>query len=97
MSLNEKRGALLFAWFNFLFPHFLHRLRQKIQDALQGNEIDSVIDPIIFSRHYKIGSLEGNMIFEEVGYLPKEVMLELTLKAFGFEIDMLEVGILSLF
>ncbi|XP_013871149.1 apolipoprotein Bb, tandem duplicate 1 isoform X2 [Austrofundulus limnaeus] len=68
-------------------------LKQKIQDALQSNEIDSATDPINFSRHYKIGSLEGNMIFEEVGYLPKEVMLELTLKAFGFEIDMLEIGI----
>lgn len=71
-------------------------MRQKIQDALQGNEIDPNMDPINFSRHYKIGSLEGNMIFEEVGYLPKEVMLEMTLKAFGFEIDMMEVSILRL-
>lgn len=37
------------------------------------------------------------MIFEEAGYLPKEVMLELTLKAFGFEIDMLEASVSSLF
>lgn len=71
-------------------------MRQKIQDALQGNEIGPVMDPINFSHHYKIGSLEGNMIFEDVGYLPKEVMLEMTLKAFGFEIDMMEVSILRL-
>ncbi|XP_017267380.1 apolipoprotein Bb, tandem duplicate 1 isoform X2 [Kryptolebias marmoratus] len=70
-------------------------LRQKIQDALQGNQIDPTMDPINFSRNYKIGSLEGNMIFEENGSLPKEAMLEMTLKAFGFEIDMMEIGINS--
>ncbi|KAI3364234.1 hypothetical protein L3Q82_011034, partial [Scortum barcoo] len=52
-------------------------LRQKIRDALQGNEI---------------GSLEGNMIFEDTSYLPTEIMLEMTLKAFGYDIDMMEIG-----
>lgn len=55
------------------------------------------MDPIKFSRNYKIGSVEGNMIFEGTSYLPKEVMLEMTLKAFGFDIDMMEVNILSCF
>uniref|UniRef100_A0A3P9NJZ8 Apolipoprotein Bb, tandem duplicate 1 n=1 Tax=Poecilia reticulata TaxID=8081 RepID=A0A3P9NJZ8_POERE len=67
-------------------------LRQKIQNALQGNEIGPTMDPIKFSRNYKIGSVQGNMIFEGVSYLPKEVMLEMTLRAFGFEIDMMEIG-----
>ncbi|PWA27745.1 hypothetical protein CCH79_00000447 [Gambusia affinis] len=67
-------------------------LRQKIQDALQGNEIGPTMDPIKFSRNYKIGSVQGNMIFEGVSYLPKEVMLEMTLRAFGFEFDMMEIG-----
>ncbi|KAM4713132.1 apolipoprotein Bb, tandem duplicate 1 [Anableps anableps] len=67
-------------------------LRQKIQDALQGNEIGPTMDPIKFSRNYKIGSVQGNMIFEGISYLPKEVMLEMTLRAFGFEIDMMEIG-----
>uniref|UniRef100_A0A8C4GXR4 Vitellogenin domain-containing protein n=1 Tax=Dicentrarchus labrax TaxID=13489 RepID=A0A8C4GXR4_DICLA len=67
-------------------------LRQKILDALQGNEIGATMDPTKFSRNYKIGSLEGNMIFEGTSYLPKEAMLEMTLKAFGYEIDMMEVG-----
>ncbi|XP_035802604.2 apolipoprotein B-100-like [Amphiprion ocellaris] len=67
-------------------------LRQKIRDALQGNEIGTIMDPTKFSRNYKIGSLEGNMIFEDTSYLPKEVMLEMTLKAFGFDIDMMEIG-----
>ncbi|XP_015802906.3 apolipoprotein Bb, tandem duplicate 1 [Nothobranchius furzeri] len=67
-------------------------LKQNIQDALQGNEIEPLLDPIRFSRNYRIGSLQGNMIFEGASYLPKEIMLEMTLKAFGFEIDMMEVG-----
>merc|ERR1712142_393165 len=67
-------------------------LREKILDALQGNEIGTVMDPTKFSRNYKAGSVEGNMIFEGASYLPKEVMLEMTLKAFGFDIDMMEIG-----
>ncbi|XP_070704851.1 apolipoprotein B-100-like [Pempheris klunzingeri] len=67
-------------------------LRYKIRDALQGNEVGPIMDPTKFSRNYKIGSVEGNMIFEGTSYLPKEVMLEMTLKAFGFDIDMMEVG-----
>ncbi|XP_051792719.1 apolipoprotein B-100-like [Acanthochromis polyacanthus] len=67
-------------------------LRQKIHDALQDNEIGTIMDPTKFSRNYKIGSLEGNMIFEDTSYLPKELMLEMTLKAFGFDIDMMEIG-----
>ncbi|XP_073348554.1 apolipoprotein B-100-like [Pagrus major] len=67
-------------------------LRQKIRDALQGNEVRSIMDPTKFSRNYKIGSVEGNMIFEGTSYLPKEVMLEMTLKAFGYDIDMMEIG-----
>ncbi|KAM4521772.1 apolipoprotein Bb, tandem duplicate 1 [Odontesthes bonariensis] len=68
-------------------------LRQKILDAMQVNDIGSTDEPINFSRNYKIGSLEGNMIFDGASYLPKEVMLDMTLKAFGFEIDMMEIGI----
>lgn len=58
-----------------------------------GNEISPIFHPTKFSRNYKIGSVEGNMIFEGDSFLPKEVMLEMTLKAFGFDIDMLEVNI----
>ncbi|XP_053300740.1 apolipoprotein B-100-like [Pleuronectes platessa] len=67
-------------------------LRQKIRDALQGNEIGATMDPTKFSRNYKLGSVEGNMIFEGTSYLPKEVMLEMTLKAFGYDMDMIEFG-----
>ena len=71
-----------------------HRLRQKIRDALQGNAIGATMDPTKFSRNYKMGSVEGNMIFEGTSYLPKEVMLEMTLKAFGYDMDMIEVNML---
>uniref|UniRef100_A0A3Q3VRN1 Vitellogenin domain-containing protein n=1 Tax=Mola mola TaxID=94237 RepID=A0A3Q3VRN1_MOLML len=67
-------------------------LRQKIRNALQDNEIGTIMDPTKFSRNYKIGSVEGNMIFDGTSYLPKEVMLEMTLKAFGYDIDMMEIG-----
>uniref|UniRef100_A0A8C8CID9 Vitellogenin domain-containing protein n=1 Tax=Oncorhynchus tshawytscha TaxID=74940 RepID=A0A8C8CID9_ONCTS len=67
-------------------------LRQKILDALQGNEVGIVLDPTKFSRNYMIGSVQGNMLFEGTSYLPKEVMLEMTLKAFGYNVDMVEVG-----
>lgn len=55
------------------------------------------MDPTMFSRNYKMGSVQGNIIFEGSSYLPKEVMLEMTLRAFGFDIDMMEVNTLSCF
>ncbi|XP_053737738.1 apolipoprotein Bb, tandem duplicate 1 [Synchiropus splendidus] len=67
-------------------------LRMKIRDAVQGNEIGPIMAATKFSRNYRMGSIEGNMIFEGSSYLPKEVMLEMTLKAFGFDVDMMEIG-----
>ncbi|XP_077076182.1 apolipoprotein Bb, tandem duplicate 1 [Siphateles boraxobius] len=68
-------------------------LREKILNALQGNEIRSVTDPAKYSRNYKIGSLEGNVIFESEEFLPNEVILEMTMNAFGNDIDMFEIGL----
>ncbi|CAL8315641.1 unnamed protein product [Lota lota] len=68
------------------------KLREKILNALQGNEIGKVMDPTKFSGNYKMGSIQGNIIFEAISYLPKEVMLEMTLKAFGYDIDLMEIG-----
>ncbi|XP_076874065.1 apolipoprotein Bb, tandem duplicate 1 [Brachyhypopomus gauderio] len=68
-------------------------LRQKILDAFQGNEVGNILDIITLSRNYKIGPLQGNMIFENE--LPKEAMLEMTLSAFGYDFDMFEVGMES--
>ncbi|XP_067240099.1 apolipoprotein B-100-like isoform X2 [Chanodichthys erythropterus] len=68
-------------------------LRKKILNALQGNEIRSVTDPTKYSRNYKIGSLEGNVIFESEELLPNEVILEMTMNAFGYDIEMFEIGL----
>ncbi|KAM3595280.1 uncharacterized protein V6R79_021014 [Siganus canaliculatus] len=49
------------------------------------------------SRNYKInsalGSVQSNIIFDDSNTLPKEVMLETTLKVFDYNYDVLEVGI----
>ncbi|KAA0708532.1 Apolipoprotein B-100 [Triplophysa tibetana] len=68
-------------------------LREKILNALQGNEIGAVMDPTKYSRNYKIGSLEGNLIFDSEHHLPNEVILDMTLNAFGYDIDMFEIGL----
>ncbi|XP_050993857.1 apolipoprotein Bb, tandem duplicate 1 [Labeo rohita] len=68
-------------------------LRDKILYALQGNEIRPSTDPTKYSRNYKIGSLEGNVIFESEELLPNEVILEMTMNAFGYDIDMFEIGL----
>ncbi|XP_055041957.2 apolipoprotein B-100 [Misgurnus anguillicaudatus] len=68
------------------------KLRQKILDAFQGNEVGTLMDPSKFSRFYQMGSLEGNMIFEFPEEMPREVMLDMTLNAFGFDMDLVEIG-----
>nr|XP_055042552.1 LOW QUALITY PROTEIN: apolipoprotein Bb, tandem duplicate 1 [Misgurnus anguillicaudatus] len=68
-------------------------LREKILNALLGNEIEAVMDPTKYSRNYKIGSLEGNVIFEPENLLPNEVVLDMTLSAFGNDVDMFEIGL----
>ncbi|KAK9957005.1 hypothetical protein ABG768_014703 [Culter alburnus] len=68
-------------------------LRQKIQEAFQGNEIEMLTESTKFSRYYRLGSLEGNMIFESPNELPREVMVEMTLNAFGFDMDLIEIGV----
>uniref|UniRef100_A0A8C7PEG7 Vitellogenin domain-containing protein n=1 Tax=Oncorhynchus mykiss TaxID=8022 RepID=A0A8C7PEG7_ONCMY len=78
---------------SFVISHLTNILEStNILDALQGNEVGTVMDPTKFSRNYMIGSVQGNMLFEGTSYLPKEVMLEMTLKAFGYNVDMMEVG-----
>ncbi|KAI7799514.1 putative apolipoprotein B-100 [Triplophysa rosa] len=68
------------------------QLKQKILGAFQSNKVGTLMDPTKFSRFYKMGSLEGNMIFESPEELPRELMLEMTLDAFGFYMDLVEIG-----
>ncbi|XP_064809610.1 apolipoprotein B-100 isoform X1 [Oncorhynchus masou masou] len=72
------------------------QIRQYIEEALQDHQHPA--NPFTtMSRNYKMdtamGSMKGNMIFDSTDSLPKEVLLETTLKAFGYNSDMLEVGI----
>lgn len=89
--------GLWVTWFFSFFKNglFFHRIRDKIYEAMKNTAIEPIINPTKFSGNYKLGSLESNMIFDRSSYLPKEVMLDMTLKAFGFEIDMMEVRILT--
>uniref|UniRef100_A0A8C6TY30 Apolipoprotein Bb, tandem duplicate 2 n=1 Tax=Neogobius melanostomus TaxID=47308 RepID=A0A8C6TY30_9GOBI len=87
---------------NFIISHiqnigsssepFTQELRQRIFDAAQDNKLGPVEDSLKFSRNLRVGLVQSNMIFEGASYLPKEVMLEMTLKAFGFDLEMMEVG-----
>lgn len=68
-------------------------------DALEDTEVTTHTDFTTKSRNYKLGmahedmlaSIQGNMIFDPSSQLPREVMLETTLKAFGFQMNIWEV------
>lgn len=59
----------------------------------QLSPTNKVFDGI--SRSYKIdsplGSIQSNIIFDSTDTLPKEVMLETTLKVFDYSYDIFEV------
>ncbi|XP_070698840.1 apolipoprotein B-100 [Pempheris klunzingeri] len=75
----------------------MHQLRKYIELALtdQLSPTNKVFDGI--SHNYKIdsplGSVESNIIFDATDTLPKEVMLETTLKVFDYNYDLFEVGV----
>lgn len=68
-------------------------------DALQGTDISTHNDYATKSRNYKLGlahesmqaAVQGNIVFDPSSQLPREVLLETTLKAFGFSMDIWEV------
>ncbi|TRY99586.1 hypothetical protein DNTS_007902 [Danionella cerebrum] len=68
-------------------------VRHKIVVGLNGDKVITSTNQPKFSRYYKIGSLEGNVIFESEELLPNEVILEMTMNAFGYDIDMFEIGL----
>uniref|UniRef100_A0A3Q1B7C0 Vitellogenin domain-containing protein n=1 Tax=Amphiprion ocellaris TaxID=80972 RepID=A0A3Q1B7C0_AMPOC len=75
----------------------MHELREYIDLALKDelSPPNKVFDGM--SRNYKInsplGSIQSNMIFDDRDTLPKEMMLETTLKAFDYNYDIFEVGV----
>ncbi|XP_054618361.1 apolipoprotein B-100-like [Dunckerocampus dactyliophorus] len=77
------------------------KLARKMMDALQDIDVVTHNDYTTKSRNYKLGvahenmqaNIQGNVIFDPSNHLPREVLLESTLKAFGYNMDMWEVGI----
>ncbi|XP_072545771.1 apolipoprotein B-100 [Salminus brasiliensis] len=74
----------------------LQTTKDYITSALENDENLSAMDFTKFSRNYKVevpqaGSVESNVIFDSVNYMPREVMLAATLDAFNAEI--LEIGL----
>ena len=91
-----------------MFLHLgFHRLSKEIAEALEGIEIDVSGDITQYSRNFKMDasmpqdtiqtSMQGNLIFDPSSQLPREVMLETTLKAFGQKLDIWEVCAYSFF
>uniref|UniRef100_A0A8C6MGE3 Vitellogenin domain-containing protein n=1 Tax=Nothobranchius furzeri TaxID=105023 RepID=A0A8C6MGE3_NOTFU len=76
------------------------KLAQKIMAVLQDTEVATHDYYTTKSRNYKLGvayensqaDIQGNVIFDPSNQLPKEVLLEMTLKAFGYSMDIWEVG-----
>uniref|UniRef100_A0A8C3ALV4 Vitellogenin domain-containing protein n=1 Tax=Cyclopterus lumpus TaxID=8103 RepID=A0A8C3ALV4_CYCLU len=76
------------------------KLGQKIMDALKDTEVTTHSDYATKSRNYKLGLAQGsmqaavlgNIVFDPSSQLPREVLLETTLKAFGFSMDLWEIG-----
>ncbi|KAG7508735.1 apolipoprotein B-100-like [Solea senegalensis] len=72
----------------------------KIMEALEDTDVTTHNDFTTKSRNYKLGmgdesvqaAMQGNVIFDSSNRMPKEVMLETTLKAFGYNMDIWEVG-----
>ncbi|XP_067470643.1 apolipoprotein B-100 [Thunnus thynnus] len=75
----------------------IQQLREYIELALkdQLTLTNTVSDGV--SRNYKIdsplGSVQSNFIFDATNTLPKEVMLETTLKVFDYNHNIFEVGV----
>ncbi|XP_068451587.1 apolipoprotein B-100 [Clinocottus analis] len=75
----------------------MHQLKEYIELALsdQPPHTNNVFDGM--SRNRKIdsslGSVQSNIIFDATDTLPKEMMLETTLKVFNYNYDVFEVGV----
>ncbi|KAF7654321.1 hypothetical protein LDENG_00071110 [Lucifuga dentata] len=75
----------------------MESLRESIEMALKDHLYPTNKDFFGMSKNYKIDtpmvSVQGNIIFDPADTLPKELMLEATLKAFDYNYDVFEVSI----
>ncbi|KAK2856130.1 hypothetical protein Q5P01_004865 [Channa striata] len=75
-------------------------LARKLSDSLQDIDVTTHYNYATKSRNYKLGAgpdslhpgFQSNIIFDPSSQLPREVLLETTLNAFGFNMDIWEVG-----
>ncbi|KAL4624223.1 apolipoprotein B-100 [Arapaima gigas] len=71
-------------------------MREMIKQAVGRREVPILMDFTMFSRNYQMNppmaSVEGNVLFDSTGFMPREIMLETTLQAFGYNLDIFEVG-----
>ncbi|XP_072305812.1 uncharacterized protein [Eucyclogobius newberryi] len=70
----------------------LQELRSKLEEALLDMEVTAHDQYMSKSRNYKLSSVKGNLIFDTTSQLPREVLLETTLEAFGYKMDVFELG-----
>jgi len=76
------------------------KLGEKIMSALQDTDVATHNEYTTKSRNYKLGlahesmqaNIQGNIVFDPSSQLPREVLLETTLKVFGYNMDVWEVG-----
>uniref|UniRef100_A0A3B4AT09 Vitellogenin domain-containing protein n=1 Tax=Periophthalmus magnuspinnatus TaxID=409849 RepID=A0A3B4AT09_9GOBI len=65
----------------------LSKLEQVMQDA---EAPQGLFAPE--SRNFRLPGVQGNLIFDPNSQLPREALLETTLEAFGFKMDIFELG-----
>ncbi|XP_060946991.1 apolipoprotein B-100-like [Limanda limanda] len=77
------------------------KLGKTIFDALEDTDVLTHNDYTTKSRSYKLdvaqdddmkAAIQGNIIFDPSNQLPREMLLETTLNAFGFNLDIWEIG-----
>ncbi|KFP55088.1 Apolipoprotein B-100, partial [Cathartes aura] len=82
-------------------------LKSRVEEALKGNQVPTAKDFRKFSQNYQISKrvsvpgvdpvsakVEGNVVFDPNGYVPKETMLKTTLNVYGFSpSDIFELGL----
>ncbi|XP_028647178.1 apolipoprotein B-100 [Erpetoichthys calabaricus] len=85
----------------------LQQMKTKVEESLKGVQVPDAMDFRKFSGNYHSakklsipyiedymeGSIQGNLIFDPSGYMPREAMLETTLTLFEKTFDIFEFGI----
>ncbi|KAK2890072.1 hypothetical protein Q8A73_018372 [Channa argus] len=75
-------------------------LAKTLRNSLQDVDVTTHYNYATKSRNYKLGvgpdslqaGIKSNIVFDPSSQLPREVLLETTLNAFGFNMDIWEVG-----